>query len=53
MATLLLFSLFNAHMQGRKLTHNRGLIVTNGAIHDAVLEAVRAVLPPVAAPSSL
>jgi len=25
---------------GRKLEHNRGIIATNGAIHDAVLEAV-------------
>jgi len=26
---------------GRELTHNRGIVATNGSIHDAVLEAVR------------
>ena len=30
--------------RGRKLTENRGVVATNGRIHDAVIEAVQAVL---------
>ena len=30
--------------QGRRLEQNKGVIVTNGAVHDPVLSAVAAVL---------